>query len=192
MKGVPSGRAALLHNLICRDSRSGLIIARVKINGCSANAVIDTGASASFLPEQGEAASLRREGLIPTQLRTRVADNGKLDATLTLEAEMRLEACNERTSKNRFIVINRSRTILGYDVLFGTEPIKKLGINIKPVGERLVAMVNGVEIGHEDTEGLMKCCFATQGTVEKPERLGLARLLDRYRDVFAETAEGTI
>lgn len=91
-----SGKGDFLYNLICRAGTAGLIISQLTINGTSANAVIDTGATGSFLPLEGKIVERSRSQLKRAKTNARVADNGELDASHYLEAELKLQADKKR------------------------------------------------------------------------------------------------
>lgn len=171
-----------------------MIIAAVTIDNITANVVIDTGASASFLPGEGTILQESKPSLMRTQTDTRIADNGRLDCTHLVYSQVCLWAGRLRKHSARFLVINKSKHILGYDALFGTDTIKALGISISQKKGTLWAEIDGHLIGSEDTEekyyqhlGLIKRLQETP-----PANTPIDRLLRRYDGIFSEIAEGVM
>lgn len=192
MEGSPiSDSGAFLKNLGCREGPSGLIIASVTINNAAADVVIDTGASASFLPMEGIIIRESKTRLIKTKTDTRIADNGQLDCTHSSIGTIRIWAGNIRKHESKFIVINRSSHILGYDALFGNDIIKALGINISTENGILVAKIGHHIIGFEDTLNKYQRHLAMIERIKSSPlpSTPLDRLLNRYSNVFSETAE---
>lgn len=181
-----------LNNLCCRP-HNGLIIAPVIINGLEARAVIDTGASASFVPKNGLICGQSRLSLTQIMSKTKTADNSLLDCTHSTDCEISLPIEDSPKITNRFLIINTSNDILGYDVLFGTDIIKRLKIDIKTRDNMIVAKIASHIIGREDYPDQCQPCVG----LLKPEPvisedMRLQELLISYSDVFAETAVGTI
>lgn len=169
---------------------SGLIVATVTIANIVAEVVIDTGASASFLPREGLVVRQSQIDLIKTKTDTRIADNNQLDCTRQARAKVLLWAGNLRRHDARFLIINKSSHILGYDALFGTDLIKAFNITISTEGDRLVAKIGSHTIGVEDTAQQYQQHLALVSRLKNalPENSPLDNLLERY-PVFAETAE---
>lgn len=181
-----------LTNLGCRANRSGLIIATVTVNNVVANVVIDTGASASFLPREGIVIKDSKATMIETKNDTRIADNGQLDCTHLIHGYVRVWADHVRKHGSRFLVINKSDHILGYDALFGTDIIKAMGITVSTKEGSLVAKIDDHIIGREDTVDEYRRHLALVAELKDiPASVSpLDSLLKRYKQVFSETAEG--
>lgn len=159
------------------------------VNNIVADVVIDTGASASFLPKNGTVIRESRAVLTETKTDTRIADNGQLDCTHQTLSDVSVWAGTVQSCKNRFLVINGSRHILGYDALFGTDIIKQLRIEISSEGDSLIARIQGHTIGQEDTMDKYKKHLALVARLQKSSlpKSALDCLLNRYSDVFAES-----
>jgi len=189
-----TGSGAFLYNLGCRGDSAGLIIATVTIDNVTADVVIDTGASASFLPLEGSIIKSTKAELVATKTNTRIADNGQLDCTNSTTGNVRVWAGKVYQYKARFLVINGSSHILGYDALFGNDIIKALNIEIVTHDKLLVARIKNHVIGEEDTVVKHERHLALAARLRQspvPETV-LECLLKRYPDVFSETAEGTM
>lgn len=181
-----------LHNLICRDERSGLIIARVMLNDIFADLVIDTGATASFLPRNGLVMNSTKLTLEAHRSDTRTADNNRLDCTHLVHGNVAIWAQGIQEARIRFRIMNNARDILGYDGLLGTDAIKALSIHVVPVNDRLVAKVNSCVIGEERVAGPEQPCLAVKTPCVQPCVSPLDKLLTIYADVFAEQATGVM
>jgi ribonuclease HI/transposase InsO family protein len=155
--------------------------------------VIDTGASASFLPRDGVVIQGDRSGLTPTSTRTRVADNARLDCTHTFAGRIEIYAPHRvgHQDKAHFYVINKARTILGYDALIGTDLIKRLGISITPNGNTLEALIDDHVVGREDKHASVKMQLNAMIQQEAASR-PLDTLLAKFEHVFADYAEGVM
>lgn len=151
--------------------------------------MIDTGASASFLPKEGVIMKKSRPVLLPTYTDTRIADNGQLDCTHMTYTSVRLIASNTNKKEAKFLVINCSSHILGYDGLIGTDLIKSLGISIGLEENSLVARVEQTVIGKEDS--ILQCEEQLGIVLEQQEILitPLDRLLKQYYNTFAEIVD---
>lgn len=125
-----------------------------------------------------------------TKTDTRIADNGQLDCTRQSFADVCIWAGRIRRNNARFLIINRSSHILGYDALFGTDLIKAFGITVCPRGDSLVAKIDDYIIGREDTVDQYEKHLALVSRLKKsqPPISTLDRLRKRY-PVFSETAE---
>lgn len=152
--------------------------------------MIDTGASASFLPREGRVLKGSEAELLPHQSDTRIADNGKLDCTYVTYIDIQFVKSQTYRSDSKFLIINSSRHILGYDALIGTDLIKRLNINISTEGNSLIAKIGKVVVGKEDS---IDKCEKNLGIVSEslqPQESGLARLQEEYKDAFAEIVTG--
>lgn len=176
--------------LYCRTDRSGLIVSKLLINQIETKTVIDTGASASFLPREGLVLKGDRSKLKPTTTRTRVADNGRLDCTYTHDGKIGLGTQPEVIDCARFFVINGTRSILGYDALMGTDLIKQLGISIVPAGNTLEAWADGHVVGREDKYASWQARIGA--VMEESATQLLDMLLKKNRHVFADYAHGVM
>jgi len=184
----------ILCNLGCRSKGSGLIIATVTIDNIAADVVIDTGASASFLPREGTILRETRTKLTKTKTDTRIADNGQLDCTHLVHCEVRVWAGSVRKCQVNFLIINKSSHILGYDALFGNDAIKQLGIDITAKHDILVARIQGYTIGQEDTIEKYRRHLGVVAKFKEasPPSSPLDHILRLYDGVFSETAEGVM
>lgn len=169
---------------------SGLIVASVTIASVVAEVVIDTGASASFLPREGLVIKQSQIDLLKTKTDTRIADNNQLDCTRQTLAKVLIWAGSLRRHDARFLVINKSSHILGYDALFGTDLIKAFNITISNENNCLIAKIESYPIGQEDTVEQYQQHLAIVTRLKKAtsESSPLDNLLKRY-SVFSETAE---
>lgn len=191
MRETPrNGISVSLLSLYCRTDRSGLIIAKLSINNIRTKTVIDTGASASFLPREGIVVRGDRSKLKPTTILTRVADNGRLDCTYTLDCKIGLGTQPVALDDARFYVINGARTILGYDALIGTDLIKRLRISIVPTGNMLEAWADGHVVGHEDKYASLQMRIGA--ILEESTAQQLDTLLAKFEHVFADYAHGVM
>lgn len=184
-----SGSSAFLTNLGCREGLSGLIIATVSINNIEGRIVIDTGASASFLPKEGIVVKGSNPILLPTYTDTRIADNGQLDCTHVTYGSVVLTASNTTRSEAKFLIINAASHILGYDGLIGTDLIKSFGISIGLEENSLVAKIEATIIGKEDS--IFQCEAQLGVVLEQQESLTtpLDKLLKQYSSTFAESVD---
>lgn len=182
--------SAFLTNLGCRENSSGLIIAKVSINGVKASIVIDTGASASFLPGEGVVVKDSNPILLTNYTDTRIANNGHLDCTHLTYCDITLEASKSHQAGVKFLIINSSDDILGYDGLIGTDLIKSFKVSIDSDEGLLVARVNGIIVGEEHRNRKCKEQLGATVQVQEPPSAPLDELLRGYSDIFAEIVTG--
>lgn len=125
-----------------------------------------------------------------TKTDTRIADNGQLDCTRQTFTDVCIWAGRIRKNSTRFLVINKSSHILGYDALFGTDLIKAFGITIGLKNDSLVAKIDDYTIGQEDTVDQYEKHLALVARLKdsQPAMTALDRLQKRY-PVFSETAK---
>lgn len=147
--------------------------------------MIDTGATASFLPRQGHILPTIKTPLKAQKSDTRTADNALLDCTHQISAKVAVWANKIVESEIRFRVMNNASHILGYDGLLGTDAIKALQIHVVPAKNTLVAKINDCVIGEERVDANRRRCAAASAVqIESP----LDELLSIYADVFADQA----
>lgn len=189
-----SDSGAFLINLGCRSNSAGLIIATVTIDNVTADVVIDTGATASFLPREGLVIKESRASLVESETITIIADNKPLDCTHISYGKICFWAGQVRSLEAKFSIINKANHILGYDALFGTDTIKAMNITISTENGVLVAKIGSHVIGQEDTIDQYRRHLALIADLEKPcaPATPLDHVLRRHPGVFAETAEGVV
>jgi len=164
------------------------------IDNISAEVVIDTGASASFLPSEGVVVRQTEPALIQTETDTRIADNGRLDCTHVAYYDVQVWAGHLRKCHTKFYIINKSNHILGYDALFGTDIIKNLNMDIWVRKDVLVSSIENNIIGQEDT---IDKYARHLGMISRPREsassnVALNAILEKYQDVFSEIASGVM
>lgn len=162
------------------------------VDGIAIATVIDTGASASFLPREGVVIRGNPDKLVPTATRTRVADNGRLNCTHVYDGKIGMRVKPDLKDVVRFYVINSIHDILGYDALIGTDLIKRLGVSIKPTETKLEAYLGEIRIGNEDKHAPMETPVGAVQKTRTEEGARLERIIQDYAQVFADRAEGVM
>jgi len=168
-----------------------LISVRIFINGMFYSAIVDTGATCSYLPQFG--AVLRREKpkLYDVNVRSKLAvgthvEHSSDETKLMVSLDMK-----DKPVEAVFLVVKGQTNILDHEILLGLPEIHKLGLSVVPREGQLCVMKDNAVIGMEcvaasPTQALLSVRHEKESTNE------LKMLLNCFRDCFAEKAHSTI
>ena len=146
------------------------------------NIIVDTGASASFLPAAGKVLKHRRLPTLAANVKAGMADNSIIQCSWKTRASTQIAAGQEATLE--YLLIPERMDILGRDAVIGLDGLKKLSVGISPIHGVMCATINGVVIGREQPIKLSLLSIAPMETAETR----LAEMLHVYQDVFSEQA----
>lgn len=169
-------------------SNRSLIVGEFIIDQREARAIIDTGATASFLPENGSILIDNPVTYFSANHKAKTADN----VLLPIEREVHLYTShvNSRCSYCKYLVLPNINQILGFDAIFGLDLIKKFEIQLKSIDNEMVATVNEHKIGREvELPAITALTIRSDEKLpESPVELSLKKLLFKYKEVFSEEA----
>lgn len=174
--------------------QQGLIISKFDLDGGASSVIIDTGATASFVPQLGALMRVKADGVLTTGRRVKVANDTIVD--LSSMVSLRTKPTNSDYEELiwMFYVMPKRRDLMGHDAIIGLDLIKKLGISVSPIDGIMTAKIGSRTIGKESLLSLaaITCDKQKHMEVDKSENKQLNTLLHSYSDVFAEAAEGAI
>lgn len=180
--------------IACVGSSTNLIVGVFKINGIDRSAIIDTGATGSFLSSNSYIVNTGCKNKLSSNIRIKTADQRSLATTQTLEAEIVPIAASHRSIKLNLFILPDRDDIMGHEIVLGMDSIRAFGITIESQDGNMVAHVDKTVIANE---------FRMLGTVavhkEPKKKAKLAdklnafdQLIEDYEDIFAESASTVI
>lgn len=169
--------------IACIGSASSLIIGKFIINGFKRTAVIDTGATGSFIAGNSEIVCKSDKLNLTNNIIIRTADRKSLSTTQSIKAiASPCSAKNIALEVNLFIIPNRDE-IMGHELILGIDSIRAL--------ELIIEEQNGTMIAHIDKNVIAQECkmlAAMELQQEEDNICPFQSLLEEYQDIFAETA----
>lgn len=167
-------------------------MAKFRIGTSLVQTIIDTGASASFIPENGKILRENRPPRKPTCTTAKTADNSKLPIKQSIEL-MAAPGNAENTRKlTRFYILPDHSSILGAEAIIGLDMVKDFNISIKQLGGQLAALTAEGQIGGESQSkrNTVASIQASRGESEVSQKT--KNLIEKYKDIFAESAKSFI
>jgi len=182
-----------IHHISCIDARSNLITSEFIINQQSVTVIIDTGASASFIPELGDVLKIPSPSCKRTPIYAKTANN----STFAVESSANLWITPPNESSRakcvQLYIIRDHATLLGYQAIIGLDLCKLFDIQVAKDQDLMCAFIHGSKIGQESRITSMKPAIATvTEDAEDSLELTVGRLIDSYDDIFAETVSGAM
>lgn len=160
------------------------------------SAVVDTGATTSFLPADGIIMLVARPPLEDVSVEVLAADNTCFKVSHKVKIEMFPSEFPMSPRTVVAYVVDNKVDLLGHDHILGNKDIKSFGLNIISVGNQLLVMKNQREIGREESHQSNNTIAAALPSPDddriNAEREQLYSLLDSYKDTFAETIEAVL
>lgn len=171
-----------------------LITATIFINNIRTITVIDTGATASFLPRNGKVLLNSKIDMKPSNIILTLGDHGKKSIQHKVILEIRVPK-TEFTFTTDLHIINDSDSILGYDALIGMDIIKELNTSITINKRGTNINFGGLNHMHEEDKNILE---ATALAIHQVETSSIEtsqtqhnndfinRLLTQYSEVFKD------
>lgn len=155
------------------------------------DAIIDTGATASFLPEKGVIISNKNIQINQTNQRVKTADNLILNVNCSTKLHTKPANTDGPGVQSRYLVLPNHDSILGYQAVIGLDLIKSMNISVVPSGGIMLAKSGNHIIGKERL--LPLSTLATLG-IDPMLRLPptIRNLVTIFQDIFAEKATTAI
>lgn len=148
-------------------------------------AILDTGASASFIAGFGKAAIALQYKAKPSLAQVNTADNKKVTSYHSLCATVSPVQLPSVEINTELHILPDRENILGHEVVLGIDAIRDFGMMIYAPVDILIGTIKGVEIGRETqtinhNDNLLASTLKTNLFQD---------LVDQYADIFAETAK---
>lgn len=121
------GSQTPIHHIFSGLSRgSRLITARIIINNVESIAVIDTGATASFLPRNGKILAKNNLVFHPSNILLTLGNHGQMTVKHKVKTTITTPDTETSLSNRDLHIINDTDNILGHDALIGIDIMKEL------------------------------------------------------------------
>lgn len=180
-------------SISCAGMDSGLIVADFNINGSDVQVVVDTGASASFIAEHGELNSKNTKKSFNTTNRVKTADNNIVDLSTIVELVTRPTHLTEPAFTCQYYVMPNKSNLLGHQAIIGLDLIKLFNISVSKKNGLMTAEIDQQTIGKEKLLGPTTLGATKTLPAEKPAiPLSIQKLVESYKDIFADSATSTI
>lgn len=135
--------------IACLGNQASLIVGNFEVNGITISAIIDTGATASFVSGNTQIVRNFKQPKSPNSITIKTADNGIMTANEVLTISLSPKANPERhITLNLYILPGRTE-ILGHPMILGIDAIKALDAKIESKKDIMVAHINGITIAKE-------------------------------------------
>lgn len=169
------------------------------IDGNEASVIIDTGASASFIPQLGSLLSERPLLINSTPIKAKTADN----TILRINSSVKMATVPSSTSIPvkivKYYILPNCLDIMGHQAIMGLDAIKMFDVKVMKEGDSMCAYSGDFKIGEETHRNTLSPPFFSE--FGKPTDLGSIRIendaelnniLKVYSEVFAETVSSSI
>lgn len=173
--------------IACIGKTNNLIIGTFWIENKPYNVIVDTGASASFIPEDGcvlKQTDRDRNDVIST---AKTADNETINITSSIELATSPMPNYIPQQNETYFIIPKRNNLLGQAAIIGLNLIKKFRIEIILKSDIMCAYIEEHLIAKETPINSL-CASAVTYSWESRVR----NMLKEYEDVFSETAKSFI
>lgn len=169
------------------------------MNQITVSVILDTGASASLIPQNGIILTKTPHTIRPRSSEAKTANNQRIQFNSITTLEIAPARCENLKSEAEFLILPGTNNILGYQAIVGLDLIKKLDIMVFKENEIMCAYIDSLLIGSESVAGQMKSVLGLTSSLELSDNLKIGkelsiidRLLENYQDVFAESISTTM
>lgn len=186
------GRCATPEAALC-VGKDRLLVVNIKIGEGLYSAIIDTGATCSYLPLNGRVMKEVNPKTYKVNVKSRLASDSYTERNdKETKCHIKLEAHQEMKSlEATFLIISNQDSILDHDVLLGYPEILALGLVIEPKDGQLCVVHGNDVIGRDcEAKAPIRALVAVQNKSKASKELEI--LVRCYKKVFAEKAESTI
>lgn len=181
----------------CIGSTRSLIIGEFNINGLDRSAIIDTGATGSFIAGNSEIVKQSKLLDLSSEVCIKTADARILSTAQTIEAVVTPNSFNNYKTKLNMFIIPQRDDIMGYEVILGMDAIRSLEITIEPINGLMSAHVNKDIIARElrllgVTTIADKPQQCSPNDINRTRNNKFDKLVEEFSDIFAESAKTLI
>lgn len=202
------------YKIACVESTSGLIVAQITIEHVTVSGILDTGATASFLPAHGTIMTVLNLKTTQIMAMAQTAGNSEIMLTRSVSAHVCLPShvSDDNATRHEFFLLPNCSEILGQQVVIGLNLIRALDISFRNLDGEIRPFVHNKPIdrrGHytNSPSVVVASCIAEQqanqmhnnATIQVTRSLDSAQidarvhaLKDQYAHIFAETVQSTI
>lgn len=162
------------------------------IGNKSFEAIIDTGASASFVADEPNLLKTSNHSAKPTSASLRLANNSPVTINSKISLKFGFSQLPTRTYQSEFLVLPGHKSILGYKIIIGLNIINTHNIDITRSGKTMTASIKGTTIGKQKSSPhgyIASVTFKDDITKAKDE---LDKLVTKYCHIFADSATSCI
>lgn len=178
--------------IACVGSTASLIVGQFSINGIEATAIVDTGATASFVSGNSDIASSVAKDQLTEAVVVKTADKRCLSTIQTVKATIKPKSKMDKAIILDLYVLPNRNEIMGHEVILGIDAIRAFKLIIGEVNGRIAARVNDVIIAQEFK---MLGCLSTDITNSpSPQNRDITTndkfeaTMREFQDIFAENA----
>lgn len=178
--------------LLC-VGRDRLLVMDIIINGKTYEAIVDSGATASYLPRDGRVINENRPCLQPTKTVSRLV-KGEIRNEEGSEAwlSMTIAGVDEMEPVvGNFLTLSEQSKILDRDLLIGIPEWWALDVEVKRVGDGLCIVKDGKIVGRECLIGSRACALIDNEPIDEFEK-EISIMIRCFQDQFSEKAKTTI
>lgn len=143
------GESTPTHKLSSLNLDSRLLTAKLTINHVEVSAVVDTGATVSFIPNMGIIMLTAQPKLEKASVKVQAADNTIIKITQKTKLAIRPSEVDMNYIVIKVLVVEDKTDVLGHDTILGNTDIVLLGFRIDNVDGHLVVMRGEREVGRE-------------------------------------------
>lgn len=162
-----------------------LIVGSFILGSQLVSAILDTGATASFIAQLGGAAQLLRATPSDQIISIQTADNCSLTSTEVINSTIRPSSLPETNIVIQLLVIPGRYELMGQDIIIGLDALKAMNVTFHTHKDSMIASIDNCEIGR-DVKLLQPALLATVHETPTPE---FDKLIEEYLDIFAESAK---
>lgn len=135
--------------IACIGSTNSLIVGMFKFNGIERTAVIDTGATGSFVSGNSDIVSKSAKSTLTNYISIKTADKRSLSTTQTIQATVAPTMRESKSINLKLYVIPERDEIMGHEVILGMDAIRDLELTIEKLNGSMIARVNTQVIAEE-------------------------------------------
>lgn len=176
------------YKIACLSSSCSLIIGNFEVNGDPVRAILDTGATASFLAGNCTIAhkSIMNQRVIMASAVT--ANHDRI--TIKKSASLEIKPLNhDKTFVSNFFILPDINNIMGYQLVVGLDLIMSMDINIEQRNNQMIARIGHKIIGKQNSANSNDSSILSTSHLEIPlNESHFNQLADDYQDIFSETA----
>lgn len=178
------------HYVACIGSNRSLIIGQFIIGGLSTSAILDTGATASFISGSCTTAKSLKQSAEPVNIIVSTADEKSITANESIRTKIH-PVCLPNLSQDILLYALRDRlNIMGYEIILGLDILHAFNIKIESSSNGMFASVDGHLIAAETKTLANDTLMSMQ--LELPQANPFDILIKEFDDVFAESAKTLI
>lgn len=171
-----------------------MIIGEFVCNGILSLAIIDTGATASFVSDRTNIVKSAKLLELDNPMTIKTADHRTITANQTINTTIRpLSILDSNISIDLYILPNRTE-IMGYPMILGIDAIKALNAKIESRNSIIIAHINEIIIAEENRLKDNQLATITTEIAQHIQNYPnpFDQLIEEYADIFAESANSLI